>query len=74
MQGRAFGSYGFYKSIGYTLGPLLGGVLVWLGGLRLLFAVMTVLALLVAVWALLAVPKVSPLPRTRQTCSTWPAA
>ncbi|MFC5262743.1 MFS transporter [Kribbella qitaiheensis] len=66
-HGRAFGSYGFYKSIGYTLGPLLGGGLVWLGGFRLLFAVMTVLALAVAAWALLAVPAVPPLPRTRQT-------
>ncbi len=27
-HGRAFGSYGFYKSIGYTAGPLLGGALV----------------------------------------------
>jgi MFS family permease len=33
-HGRAFGSYGFYKSVGYSLSPLLGGVLVWLGGLR----------------------------------------
>jgi MFS family permease len=66
-HGRAFGSYGFYKSIGYTLGPLLGGALVWLGGFRLLFAVMTVLGLLVAGWALVAVPTVPPLPRTRQT-------
>jgi MFS family permease len=66
-HGRAFGSYGFYKSIGYTLGPLLGGVLVWLGGLRSLFAVMAVLALAVAGWALLAVPLVPPLPRARQT-------
>jgi MFS family permease len=66
-HGRAFGSYGFYKSIGYTLGPLLGGALVWLGGFRLLFAVMTVLALVVAGWALLVVPAVPPLPRTRQT-------
>lgn len=66
-HGRAFGSYGFYKSIGYTLGPLLGGGLVWLGGFRLLFAVMTVLALAVAAWALLAVPAVPPLPRSRQT-------
>jgi hypothetical protein len=32
-RGRAFGSYGFYKSIGYTLGRLLGGALVALGGL-----------------------------------------
>ncbi|MEU6947928.1 MFS transporter [Streptomyces sp. NPDC046316] len=66
-RGRAFGSYGFYKSIGYTLGPLLGGLLVWAGGLRLLFTVMAVLAAAVAVWAVLAVPVVPPLPKRRQT-------
>ncbi|GHJ96955.1 hypothetical protein SNE510_64740 [Streptomyces sp. NE5-10] len=66
-HGRAFGSYGSSKSIGYTLGPLLGGALMWLGGLRLLFGVMAALAALVAVWALLAVPAVPPLPRRRQT-------
>ncbi|MFD8079416.1 MFS transporter [Streptomyces sp. NPDC059718] len=66
-HGRAFGSYGFYKSIGYTLGPLLGGVLVWAGGLRLLFAVLAVLGAAVAVWAALAVPVVPPLPKVRQT-------
>ena len=66
-HGRAFGSYGFYKSIGYTAGPLLGGLLVWLGGFRLLFGVMSVLAAGVAVWALVAVPVVPPLPRKRQT-------
>ncbi|MFG2887512.1 MFS transporter [Streptomyces sp. NPDC048297] len=66
-HGRAFGSYGFYKSIGYTLGPLLGGVLVWAGGLRLLFTVLAVLGAAVAGWAALAVPVVPPLPRARQT-------
>jgi MFS family permease len=66
-HGRAFGSYGFYKSIGYTLGPLLGGLLVWAGGLRLLFMVLTVLGAAVAVWVRLAVPVVAPLPKTRQT-------
>ncbi|KPI15370.1 major facilitator superfamily MFS_1 [Actinobacteria bacterium OK074] len=66
-HGRAFGSYGFYKSIGYTLGPLLGGVLVWAGGLRLLFAVLAVLGAAVAGWAALAVPAVAPLPKVRQT-------
>ncbi|WP_369252711.1 MFS transporter [Streptomyces sp. R41] len=66
-HGRAYGSYGFYKSIGYTLGPLLGGVLVWAGGLRLLFGVLTALGAVVAVWALLCVPRVPPLPRARQT-------
>ncbi|WP_443729108.1 MFS transporter [Streptomyces aureus] len=66
-HGRAFGSYGFYKSLGYTLGPLLGGVLVWAGGLRLAFTVLALLAAGVAAWALLVVPRVPPLPRARQT-------
>nr|WP_282190400.1 hypothetical protein [Streptomyces sp. RLB1-33] len=53
--------------MGYTLGPLLGGVLVWAGGLRLMFTVLVVLGAAVAVWAALAVPVVPPLPKTRQT-------
>lgn len=66
-HGRAFGSYGFCKSVGYTVGPLLGGVLVWAGGIRLLFTVLAVLGAAVAGWAALAVPVVAPLPKTRQT-------
>ncbi|MEW2624660.1 MFS transporter [Streptomyces sp. NPDC048106] len=66
-RGRVFGSYGFYKSLGYALGPLLGGVVVWAGGLRLLFTVLAVLGAAVAGWAALAVPVVPPLPRARQT-------
>ncbi|MFD7004355.1 MFS transporter [Streptomyces mirabilis] len=66
-RGRAFGSYGFFKSLGYTAGPLLGGAVIALGGLRLLFAVMAVLALAVAAWAFAVVPTVPPLPRARQS-------
>ncbi|MDA2889675.1 MFS transporter [Mycolicibacterium sp. BiH015] len=66
-QGRAFGTYGSYKSLGYTLGPLVGGVIVALGGLRSLFAVMAILAIAVAVWAAISVPSVRPQPRERQT-------
>jgi MFS family permease len=66
-HGRAFGSYGFFKSIGYTLGPLLGGLLAWAGGLRLLFVVLAVLGAAVAAAAALAVPAVPPLPKVRQT-------
>ena len=66
-RGRAFGSYGFFKSMGYTLGPLLGGAIVALGGLDLLFGVMAALAVAVAVWAAATVPRVPPLPRERQT-------
>nr|WP_211244070.1 MFS transporter [Actinospica robiniae] len=66
-QGRAFGSYGFYKSIGYTAGPLLGGALAAAGGLRLVFVVMSVPAGAVAVCAALAVPHVPPIAKSRQT-------
>jgi MFS family permease len=65
-RGAAFGSYGFYKSLGYTAGPLLGGALVAAGGLRLLFTTLTILALAVTAWAT-TVPAPAPLPRTRQT-------
>ncbi len=37
-QGRGFGRYGAWKGLGYTLGPLLGGVLIAAGGYTLLFA------------------------------------
>lgn len=66
-HGRAFGTYGSYKSVGYTLGPLLGGVIVAVGGMRSLFAAMAVLAVAVAMWAAAAVPALTPLPRQRQT-------
>ena len=65
-QGRAFGGYGMYKSLGYAGGPLLGGVLA-AAGLRLLFAVLAVLAAAVAAWAALTVPAAAAQPRARQT-------
>lgn len=66
-HGRAFGGYGASKSLGYAAGPLLGGALVTLGGFTALFTALTVLALVVGVWAVVMVPRVDPLPRTRQT-------
>lgn len=66
-HGRTFGSYGAWKGVGYTLGPVLGGVLITLGGYNLLFATLGAVALAVALWALLAVPAAEPLPRKRQT-------
>jgi MFS transporter, DHA1 family, tetracycline resistance protein len=67
QHGRAFGRYGAWKGLGYTLGPLLGGVLMALGGFTLLFTTLALLAAAVAVWAVIAVPPVPPLPRARQT-------
>lgn len=66
-QGRGFGRYGAWKGLGYTLGPLLGGVLIAAGGYPLLFATLAVLGVVVAGWAIAMVPGVAPLPRTRQT-------
>lgn len=65
--GRGFGRYGAWKSLGYALGPVLGGVLIAVGGYDLLFATLASLGILVAGWALAVVPTVAPLPRTRQT-------
>ena len=66
-QGRGFGRYGAWKGLGYTLGPVLGGVLIAAGGYPLLFATLALLGVAVAGWALLMVPTVAPLPRARQT-------
>ena len=51
----------------YTLGPLVGGALVTLGGFTLLFSALCGLAYCVAMWAVWAVPRVAPLPRRRST-------
>ncbi|KAE8762251.1 MFS transporter [Georgenia thermotolerans] len=65
--GGAFGGYGALKSLGHALGPLVGGVLVWAGGFPALFTVLALLAAVVALWIALAVPRVAPVPRARQT-------
>jgi MFS family permease len=66
-HGRRFGSYGAWKGLGYTLGPLLGGALVTFGGFTLLFSALCGLACCVALWAVWVVPRVAALPRRRST-------
>jgi MFS family permease len=65
--GRGFGRYGAWKGLGYALGPVLGGVLIAVGGYPLLFTNLAVLGVVVAGWAVLVVPAAPPLPRARQT-------
>ena len=65
--GRGFGRYGAWKGLGYTLGPVLGGALIALGGYPMLFATLGLLGALVAGWAGIIVPTVPPLPKARQT-------
>ena len=43
--GRYFGRYGAWTGLGYTLGPLLGGVLIAAGGYLLSGAIGTLIAL-----------------------------
>jgi len=65
--GTYFGRYGSWKSLGYVIGPLLGAALILAGGFTLLFAVLAVLAAATAVWVLISVPHLEPLPRQRYT-------
>jgi MFS family permease len=65
-RGKAFGRYGAWKGVGYTAGPLLGGVLIHFGSFDVLFLTMAGMAVAVAAWAV-TVPNLEPLPRHRQT-------
>jgi MFS family permease len=65
--GTFFGRYGSWKSLGYVIGPLLGAALIAAGGFALLFGALSALAAATAVWVLLAVPHLQPLPRQRYT-------
>lgn len=66
-SGRYFGRYGSWKSLGYTVGPLLGAALITIGGLPLLFTALGVLAAATAVWVLCALAPIDVLPRRRYT-------
>ncbi|WP_458111150.1 MFS transporter [Arthrobacter sp. R1-13] len=65
--GTFFGRYGSWKSLGYVIGPLLGAGLILAGGFALLFGALSVLAAATAVWVVVAVPNLPPLPRHRYT-------
>lgn len=65
--GTYFGRYGSWKSLGYIIGPLLGTGLILTGGFALLFGALSALAAVTALWVLLAVPHLEPLPRQRYT-------
>lgn len=65
--GTYFGRYGSWKSLGYIIGPLLGAGLILAGGFALLFGALSLLAAATAVWVLVAVPHLEPLPRQRYT-------
>jgi len=65
--GTYFGRYGSWKSLGYIIGPPLGAGLILAGGFPLLFGTLAALAAATAVWVLVSVPHLAPLPRKRYT-------
>ena len=65
--GTYFGRYGSWKSLGYIIGPPLGAGLILGGGFPLLFGTLSALAAVTAVWVLVSVPHLAPLPRKRYT-------
>jgi MFS family permease len=65
--GHYFGRYGSWKGLGYTIGPLIGAALIFLGGLPLLFVALAGAAAITATWVAVALPSVAPLPRPRYT-------
>ena len=65
--GHYFGRYGSWKGLGYAIGPLLGALAILAGGFALLFSVLAGLALVIAVWTVISMPRLDPLPRTRYT-------
>ncbi|MFF2344676.1 MFS transporter [Pseudarthrobacter sp. NPDC058119] len=65
--GTYFGRYGSWKSLGYIIGPPLGAGLILAGGFSLLFGTLSALAAATAVWVLVSVPHLAPLPRKRYT-------
>jgi MFS family permease len=66
-KGRYFGRYGSWKGLGYTLGPLIGAALIFTGGFALIFACLSAVAILTALWVAIALPRIDPLPRPRYT-------
>ncbi len=65
--GKYFGRYGAWKGLGYAIGPLLGAAAIIAGGISLMFVVLTGVSLAVAIWAVLAMPAIEPLPKRRYT-------
>jgi MFS family permease len=66
-RGTYFGRYGSWKGLGYAGGPVIGAVVVHLGGTRWLFVVLVAMALVTAVAVLVRVERITPLPRQRAT-------
>jgi MFS family permease len=60
--GHYFGRYGSWKGLGYAIGPLLGALAILSGGFGFLFGILSALGLGVAVWTIVSVPQLKPLP------------
>lgn len=66
-RGSYFGRYGSWKGLGYAGGPVIGALIVHVGGTRWLFAILVVMGVVTAVAVLVRVERIAPLPRQRAT-------
>lgn len=66
-RGTYFGRYGSWKGLGYAGGPVIGALVVQFGSTQWLFGILVVMALVTAVAVLIAVEPIEPLPRQRAT-------
>ncbi|WP_426724428.1 MFS transporter [Curtobacterium flaccumfaciens] len=66
-RGTYFGRYGSWKGLGYAGGPVIGALVVQFGSTQWLFGILVVMALVTAVAVLVAVEPIVPLPRQRAT-------
>lgn len=70
LKATYFGRYGSWKGIGYAGGPVIGAAIALLTDVRVLFAVLAVLAVVVAIAVAVAVDPIAPLPKQRSTLAT----
>lgn len=70
LKATYFGRYGSWKGLGYAGGPVIAAGVVLLTDIRVLFALLAAMSFLTAIAVLVAVERITPLPRQRSNLAT----
>ena len=70
LKATYFGRYGSWKGLGYAGGPVIAAGIVLLTDIRVLFALLAAMSFLTAIAVLVAVERITPLPRQRSNLAT----
>ena len=70
LKATYFGRYGSWKGLGYAGGPVIAAGIVLLTDIRMLFALLAAMSFLTAIAVLVAVERITPLPRQRSNLAT----